>query len=135
MGMLGTYLDILRYRQAWKFSAAGLILRLPMSMVGLSTILLVRAEYGNYTLAGAVSAVNIIVMAVCAPILARRVDRHGQLRVMGPAWIISIRVDVRAGGRHPHACHPSGCCSSRRPSRAPRGALRARSCAHAGPRS
>ena len=87
--MLGTYLDILRYRQAWKFSAAGLILRLPMSMVGLSTILLVRAEYGNYTLAGAVSAVNIIVMAVCAPILARRVDRYGQLRVMGPAWIIS----------------------------------------------
>ena len=87
--MLGTYLDILRYRSAWKFSAAGLILRLPMSMVGLSTILLVRAEYGNYTLAGAVSAVNIIVMAVCAPILARRVDRYGQLRVMGPAWIIS----------------------------------------------
>ena len=87
--MLGTYLDILRYRQAWKFSAAGLILRLPMSMVGLSTILLVRAEYGNYTLAGAVAAVNIIVMALCAPILARRVDRYGQLRVMGPAWIIS----------------------------------------------
>ena len=45
--MLGTYLDILRYRQSWKFSAAGLVLRLPMSMVGLSTILMVRAEYGN----------------------------------------------------------------------------------------
>ena len=87
--MLGTYLDILRYRNAWKFSAAGLVLRLPMSMVGLSTILMVRAEYGNYTLAGAVSAVNIIVMAICAPLLARLVDRHGQLRVMGPAWIVS----------------------------------------------
>ena len=87
--MLGTYLDILRYRQAWKFSAAGLILRLPMSMVGLSIILMVRAEYGNYTLAGAVSAVNIIVMAICAPILARQVDRHGQLHVMGPAWVIA----------------------------------------------
>jgi len=87
--MLGTYLDILRYRQAWKFSAAGLVLRMPMSMVGLSTILMVRAEYGNYTLAGAVSAVGVIVMAVCAPILARRVDRHGQLRVMGPAWVVA----------------------------------------------
>ena len=87
--MLGTYLDILRYRDAWKFSAAGLVLRLPMSMVGLSTILMVRAEYGNYTLAGAVSAVNIVVMAICAPLLARLVDRHGQLRVMGPAWIVS----------------------------------------------
>ena len=88
--MLGTYLDILRYRQSWKFSAAGLVLRMPMSMVGLSTILMVRTEYGNYTLAGAVAAVNIIVMALCAPILARRVDRHGQLRVMGPAWTISV---------------------------------------------
>ena len=87
--MLGTYLDILRYRQAWKFSAAGLVLRMPMSMVGLSTILMVRAEYGNYTLAGAVSAVGVIVMAVCAPILARRVDCHGQLRVMGPAWVVA----------------------------------------------
>ena len=87
--MLGTYLDILRYRQSWKFSAAGLVLRMPMSMVGLSTILMVRTEYGNYTLAGAVSAVNIIVMAICAPILARHVDRYGQLRVMGPAWIIA----------------------------------------------
>lgn len=87
--MLGTYLDILRYRQSWKFSAAGLVLRMPMSMVGLSTILMVRAEYGNYTLAGAVSAVGIIVMAVCAPILARKVDRHGQLRVMGPAWTVA----------------------------------------------
>ena len=88
--MLGTYRDILRYRQSWKFSAAGLVLRLPMSMVGLSTILMVRAEYGNYTLAGAVAAVNIIVMALCAPVLARRVDRHGQLRVMGPSWTISV---------------------------------------------
>ena len=76
--MLGTYLDILRYRDAWKFSAAGLVLRLPMSMVGLSTILMVRAEYGNYTLAGAVSAVNIVVMAICAPLLAR----------LGAGWML-----------------------------------------------
>ena len=64
--MLSTYLDILRYRQAWKFSAAGLVLRLPMSMVGLSTILMVRAEYGNYT-AG-------------RRCLSRQHHRHGDLR-------------------------------------------------------
>ncbi|QQC43519.1 MFS transporter [Schaalia meyeri] len=87
--MLGTYRDILRYRHTWKFSAAGLILRLPMSMVGLSIILVVRSEYGNYTLAGSVSAINVIVMAICAPILARLVDRYGQLRVMGPAWTVA----------------------------------------------
>ncbi len=60
-----------------------------MSMMGISIILLVRVEYGNYTLAGAVSAVNIIALACVAPTLARLVDRHGQLKVMGPALTIS----------------------------------------------
>ena len=50
--VLANYSDILRLQGAWKFSLAGFILRLPMSIVGISTILLVKAEYGNYTLAG-----------------------------------------------------------------------------------
>ena len=133
--MLGTYLDILRYRQAWKFSAAGLVLRLPMSMVGLSTILMVRAEYGNYTLAGAVSAVNIIVMAICAPVLARRVDRHGQLRVMGPAWVIAtLSMCGLVAAVFMHA-PPNGCSSFRLPSRVPRGVRPVPSCARVGRRS
>ena len=103
--MLGTYLDILRYRQSWKFSAAGLILRMPMSMVGLSTILMVRAEYGNYTLAGAVSAVGIIVMAL----LAGGYGEHhnildpitGEMNV--PLWVkvsgaLAISLGTMAGG-------------------------------------
>ena len=54
--MLSPYLGVLRLERAWRFSAAGLVLRLPMSMVGISIILLVRAQYGSYALAGAVSA-------------------------------------------------------------------------------
>lgn len=87
--MLSAYLGVLRFERAWRFSAAGLVLRLPMSMVGISIILLVRAQYGNYALAGAVSAVNIIATACCAPALARLVDRRGQLRVMGLSWAVS----------------------------------------------
>ena len=69
--MLSPYLGVLRLERAWRFSAAGLVLRLPMSMVGISIILLVRSLYGSYALAGAVSAVNIIATACCAPALAR----------------------------------------------------------------
>lgn len=87
--MLSTYLGVLRLERAWRFSAAGLVLRLPMSMVGISIILLVRAQYGSYALAGAVSAVNIVATACCAPALARLVDRCGQSRVMGPSWAVS----------------------------------------------
>ena len=87
--MLSPYLGVLRLERAWRFSAAGLVLRLPMSMVGISIILLVRAQYGSYALAGAVSAVNIIATACCAPALARLVDRRGQSRVMGPSWAVS----------------------------------------------
>ena len=87
--MLANYSDILRLHGAWKFSLAGFILRLPMSLVGISTILLVKAEYGNYTLAGAVSAANMIALAVGAPVLARLVDTRGQRRVMGPSFAVS----------------------------------------------
>ena len=50
--------------------------------------MLVRAQYGNYTLAGIVSAVNVIAVCVGAPILARWVDRFGQSRIMAPAAAI-----------------------------------------------
>lgn len=88
--MLSTYLDILRSDHAWRFSLAGLILRLPMSMIGISLILLIKATYGNYSFAGLVSAISIISTALVAPQLARLVDRHGQLRVMGPALAVCV---------------------------------------------
>lgn len=87
--MLSTYGEILRLNRAWRFSAAGFILRLPMSIMPIAIILSIQAAYGNYTLAGAVSAVNIIALAVSAPMWARLVDRYGQLKVMGPVFAVS----------------------------------------------
>ena len=54
--MLSPYFDVLRINGAWRFSLAGLILRLPMSMVSISTVLLIKWAYGNYSLAGLVAA-------------------------------------------------------------------------------
>lgn len=61
-----------------------------MSMIGISIILLIKATYGNYTLAGLVSAVNIIATALVAPTLSRLVDQYGQTKIMVPSLIISV---------------------------------------------
>ena len=87
--MLSTYADVLRIPGAWRFSASGLVMRMPMSLVGISTILAVQAEYGSYSLAGVVSGVYIIASCICAPLLARFVDTHGQRRIMAPAVAVS----------------------------------------------
>jgi len=87
--VFATYADVLRHRGAWKFSLPGLVMRMPMSLVGIALILSVRSAYGNYSLAGAVSAANIITTCLCAPLLARLVDTYGQRRIMAPSLAVS----------------------------------------------
>lgn len=78
------YAQILRTPGALNFSLAGVVARLPMSMVGIGTILMVENLYGSYGLAGQVSATLVIATAICAPQIARLVDRLGQRRVTLP---------------------------------------------------
>ncbi|WP_344247341.1 MFS transporter [Isoptericola hypogeus] len=81
------YLDVLRVPGAAQFSAAGVIARLPMSMVGISTVLMVQTLYGSYAMAGRVSAVLVVAQALVSPQIARVVDRIGQARVMTPLLV------------------------------------------------
>ena len=76
--MASNYVNILRKPGAFKFSATGLLARMPMSMVSISSLLAIQSEYHSYTLAGQVSAVTLIAFACTAPWLARRVDIYGQ---------------------------------------------------------
>lgn len=87
--MLTPYREVLSRPGAAAFSAAGVLARLPMSMVGIGIVLAVSGLYGSYGLAGRISAVYVVVQAVCSPLLARLVDRHGQARVMRPAVIVT----------------------------------------------
>lgn len=87
--VLGPYRDVLSRPGALPFSAAGVVARLPMSMVGIGIILMIEALYDSYGLAGSVSAVCVLAQAVCSPQLARLVDQHGQARVMRPAVTVS----------------------------------------------
>jgi MFS family permease len=87
-GFLAPYADIFAIPRAWRFSVAGIIGRMPMSMYGLGTVLLVSAGTGRYGLAGTVSAAGAIGGAFFAPQLGRLTDRVGQHRVLVPVCVI-----------------------------------------------
>jgi MFS family permease len=81
---LRPYADIFEIPGAWRFSAAGVIGRMPMSMFGLGTVLLISATTGTYGVAGAVSAAGSLGYAFASPQIARLVDSRGQRRVLLP---------------------------------------------------
>ncbi len=83
------YVDVLRAPGAAAFSAAGGLARLPMSMVGIGTVLMIQGYTGSYAMAGRVSAVLVVAQAVGSPQVARFVDRAGQRRVLLPALVVT----------------------------------------------
>ena len=87
--MFKRYREVLSLPGALAFSVAGVVARAPMAIQGISTILMIRALYGSYSLAGFISAASVITYAICAPVLSRLVDRYGQARVMIPSILIS----------------------------------------------
>jgi MFS family permease len=87
-GPLQPYADIFRIPGAWRFSAAGVIGRMPMAMFGLGTVLLISAATGKYGMAGVVSAVGSLGYAFFAPQIARMVDSRGQRRVLLPLLVV-----------------------------------------------
>ncbi|MGZ5398834.1 MAG: MFS transporter [Nocardioides sp.] len=82
--MIENYRRILTVPGGLRFSASGLVARLPISMVGLGIVLLVEATTGSYGLAGAISAVYVAAGAAFAIIQGRLLDRLGQARVLVP---------------------------------------------------
>ena len=53
---LRPYAEIFEIPGAWRFSTAAIIGRMPMSMFGLGTVLLISAVTGKYGVAGSVGA-------------------------------------------------------------------------------
>jgi MFS family permease len=86
--VLTPYLRILRMPGARGFVVSGLLARLPMSMFGIGTILLVQRSSGSYTLAGAVAAAGQVASAVVSPALGRQTDRRGQSAVL--PWQLAV---------------------------------------------
>jgi MFS family permease len=88
------------------FSAAGLVGRMPLSMLGIGIVTMISQLTGQYGLAGALSATTALSGAALGPQVSRLVDRYGQARVLRPAAavaVLSVAVllaGVRAGAPH-----------------------------------
>jgi MFS family permease len=82
---LTSYRRVLAEPGTLRFSATGLVARLPISMVGLGIVLLVSAATGSYGVAGAVSAAYMLANAGLAILQGRLVDNLGQARVLSVA--------------------------------------------------
>jgi MFS family permease len=86
--MLSSYRRILREPGTLRFSAAGLVARLPISMVSLGIVLLVSTATGSYAVAGSVSAAYLVANGGLAIVQGRLLDKHGQGRVLTVAIAI-----------------------------------------------
>ncbi|MET7901267.1 MFS transporter [Streptomyces sp. NPDC005355] len=73
---------------ALAFTLAAFVGRLPGSMLGISTVLMIATDRDSYALAGAVSATGVAATAVAGPLLGRLVDRQGQAKVAVPAVVL-----------------------------------------------
>ncbi|MFJ9209290.1 putative membrane protein [Streptomyces sp. L-9-10] len=72
------------------FSAAGLIGRMPLAMMGIGIVTMVSQLTGRYGLAGALSATLAMSAALFGPQISRLVDRHGQGRILRPATLVAV---------------------------------------------
>ena len=89
--MLSKYRQVFAGNSAWRFSTAGFIARLPISMVGIGVLMYVEAERGSYAIAGAVSGSIAITAAIGGPLSSRLIDKLGQHRVL-PIQILIIAI-------------------------------------------
>ncbi len=95
--MFSAYATLFRTPGAVKFSLAGLIGRMPISMDSLALIFIVVGATRSYALAGALSATAAIVMSIAMPYWAGVSDRIGQrqllLRVV-PLKILGLAIFI-----------------------------------------
>src|SRR3954463_13690461 len=69
---------------------AAFIGRLPLSMVGLGSVLLVASETGSYGLGGGGAAAGAITTALAGPVIGRLADTFGQRRVLLPVVAVFV---------------------------------------------
>lgn len=72
------------------FTTAGLLGRMPLSMMGIGVVTMISQVTGRYGLAGGLSATMALSAAVFGPQISRLVDRHGQRRVLRPATLVAL---------------------------------------------
>ncbi|RCW87890.1 MFS transporter [Phyllobacterium bourgognense] len=88
--MSNPYQKIFAAPGAKGFSAAGFFARLPIAMAPIGIVAMLSQAYGEYWLAGAVSATYALTNALVSPQISRAVDRLGQTAVVVPTTVVSV---------------------------------------------
>lgn len=88
--MLGPYKELLQTPHALPMVAVGFVGRLPLSMVGLGSLLVVEDYTGSYALGGAVAATGAVTTSLFGPLIGRAADAHGQRRVLLPILAVFV---------------------------------------------
>lgn len=88
--MLGAYKQVLATPHALPMIAAGFLGRLPLSMVGLGTVLIVEDYTSSYALGGAVAATGAVTTSLIGPVIGRSADAYGQHRVLLPILAVFV---------------------------------------------
>lgn len=86
--LFGGYAELLRIPHTARFSIGSVIACMPFPMVGMTITISVQHYYGNYSLAGALTAVQAIALAAASPVLGKLVDKFGQRQVSIPTIIV-----------------------------------------------
>ncbi|MBT1160642.1 MFS transporter [Bifidobacterium sp. SO1] len=86
--LFGGYAELLRIPHTARFAVGSVIACMPFPMVGMTITISVQQYYGNYSLAGALTAVQAIALAVFSPVLGKLVDKFGQRQVSIPTIIV-----------------------------------------------
>jgi predicted MFS family arabinose efflux permease len=87
--MASGYGELLRTPYVARLLGGTLLGRLPNAMAALAVVLFLRSQGAGYGLAGTLSALYGLAVAVGQPLLGRAVDRRGQPRVMAAAALLS----------------------------------------------
>jgi MFS family permease len=82
------YRDFFRLPDVATLMTVAVLARMPIGMVGLSMLLFLRESLGSYALAGTISGVYFVSMAVGAPVQGRIIDRTGPRAVLAATGVV-----------------------------------------------
>ncbi|NMM94973.1 MFS transporter [Bifidobacterium oedipodis] len=88
--VFGGYAELLRIPHTARYSIGSVIACMPFPMVGMTITISVQHYYGNYSLAGLLTAVQAIALALATPLLGKLTDKFGQRQVSIPTIIVWI---------------------------------------------
>ena len=88
--VFGGYAELLHIPHTARYSIGGVIACMPFPMIGMTITISVQHYYGNYSLAGMLTALQAIALAIATPLLGKLTDKFGQRQVSIPTIIVWI---------------------------------------------